>query len=121
MENNWKPSKTIYQIIKEFINEKYIDTDTQSVIITRQELMRAIEATGEYILLIEPYRKISKVKIFSESTVDTIRNQLEKCGYLSKCYDQTTGKLILGKYKIEKQIPEDLSGSELRKHYNQSF
>jgi hypothetical protein len=54
---------------------------------------------------------------FSECYVDTLRNQLEKAGYLGKM-KTTSGAPIAGKYYRIKQIPLTLSVGLLRNEYH---
>ncbi len=58
---------------------------------------------------------------WSVTYLDSLRNQLEKAGYLAKVIDVDTEKIIPGEFMIIKKIPEDLTINELRRQYEASF
>lgn len=57
---------------------------------------------------------------FSDYYIDTLRNQLEKSGYLCKMKTQT-GAPITGKFFRVKTIEDDLSIHSLRKKYENAL
>lgn len=115
---------TLYQAIKNVLNKTFNETDNDDIcIISRQEIIIKLYQDYNY------YDEISSDKegypegcyFYAVSSLDTIRNLLEKVGFLDKIYyqDKTTNKrkIKLGYYRIGKEIPKDLSQSNLRKIY----
>jgi len=98
--------KTVWSIIKEFVNSQPIGSQ-----ITRQQLLsevnkQFIENTGNG----EPF--LPKKKLFSNATVDCIRNMSNKTGYLTSDSSKNSGV-----YDVSKHYGESLSSVGLRKEY----
>lgn len=92
---------TVWSTMVEYINLHKFD------IITRQKMM----------LYIRNHCNIP----FSEHYIDTLRNQLEKVGYISKVTDEKTGKIKLGQYKVDSFVDNDLTVNQLRVMYEIMF
>lgn len=90
----------IWHYVREYIN------GVSDGVITRKNLLKYLQenCTIQY----------------SESYIDTLRNQLEKCGYLCKM-KTATGAPIAGKFFRVKLISNDLSIGFLRKEYESAL
>lgn len=86
----------IWHYVREYIN------GVSDGVITRKHLLKYMQNNCNI-----PYSKFY---------IDTLRNQLEKCGYLCKMKTQT-GAPIAGKFFRVKLIDDDLSIGLLRKEY----
>ena len=88
-----KDKPTVWSVLKVYINTK-----NKGDIITRQEMIKHVEAsigTG-----------------FSEATVDYCRNLLEKTGFISK-------SIVCGEFIVKSIIPDSMTTSQLRKEYDE--
>lgn len=95
-----KNSDITWHHVREYIN------NVQDCCVTRKNLLNYLTSQGTLQ--------------FSECYIDTLRNQLEKCGFLGKM-KTTTGAVVCGKYYRIKPIPEDLSVGYLRKMYDEKI
>lgn len=84
---------------------KYINSLGINYLITRKNLFNYLDNTP---------------CIYNETYVDSLRNYLEKSGYLKKAFDKN-GKIILGSFYIQKLIPSNLTLNKLKNEYKNSF
>lgn len=118
-----EPNISLYQAFKDVINNYLNETDVDDVsIITRQEIINLLfEDYNYYERPLARYGYPEGAYLYSVSTLDNIRNMLEKIGFLGKVwyYDKNNiRKIKLGHYHIIKEIPENLSYPKLRKIYD---
>ena len=120
MSDTKKQKITLYQAIVEILNKKL---DYKVDIITRQEIIKELRMKYDFFDR-QPcwsnWERTVGCRLYSVSTLDTIRNMLEKVGFLDKVYKTNTNgsKIQYGWFYIKKQIPSDLTYNKLRKMYN---
>lgn len=111
---------TLYQAIINIFNEYFLN---KVEIITRKEIIEELRMKYDFFER-QPcwsnWEKPVGCKLYSLATMDSIRNILEKLGFLDKIYyTETNGKKPKqGWFYIKKQIPKDLTYNKLRKMYN---
>ncbi len=118
--SNIKPKITLYQAVIKILNQKL---DYKVDIITRQELIKKLFDKYKFYgntkwWKHETYDK--EVTNYSLSTMDSIRNMLEKVGFLDKVYHINTNdkKPKQGWFYLKKKIPSNLTYNKLRLMYN---
>lgn len=90
----------VYRHVRDYINNLGVNE-----LLTRQNLLKHLEKTPCF---------------YSENYIDTVRNYLEKSGYIVKA-TTNTGAIVAGKFYVKKLIPESLTLNDLRKEYQKSL
>lgn len=113
---------TLYQAIISIFNEHF---ENKIEIITRHELIIQLRMKYDFFERQPIWANVGYpvgCTKYSLSTMDNIRNMLEKVGFLAKVYyyphQQSESKTKQGWFHIKKQIPSDLTYNKLRNMYN---